>query len=202
VDDVIYVLGGRGGSDNAALDDVISYNTMINKWTTAGRLTHGVYDAACVTYNNSIYVFGGADKDNNDVDHVQMYSPTYQSCQIISPSMPRAYGRMRAVLWQTSAILLGWDTCFIYNFEAQNWDESGQFKTDVVHFGLVLSSGTIYVAGGGTSEKDKDNKLVWTLRDDVRSVPVIDIVQKKPALWKHHAKLPQPTLVHCCCALR
>ncbi len=65
------------------------------------------------------------------VDHVQKYDTVQQTCTLMSNAMPRPYHLMRAVLWETSAILLGHDTCFIYNFETQTWQERKQFKTDV-----------------------------------------------------------------------
>jgi len=190
VDAVIYVLGGWGASDSRVLDEVVSYNTLTDEWTTAGRLTHAVRGAACVTYNNSIYVFGGQDKDNNAVPYVQMYSTTGQSCTVLSESMPRVdyYYWLSAVLWQTSAILLHYVTCLIYNFETGTWQVREQFKTDVGRFGLVLSNGTIYVAGGHGKS---------THRDEIKKIRVMDIVENKPAVWKHHATLSQRAEVYC-----
>ena len=140
--------------------------------------------------------------DDYNIAHVQLYSPVDQSCIVMSQSMPRECSLMRVVLWQTSAILLHDLTCLIYNFESQTWQEKRQFKTDVFHFGLVLSNYLIYVAGGGLSHRDEHNKLVWTFRDDVRCVSVMDIMDNKPAVWRHHATLPQPALVHCYAVLR
>ena len=107
-------------------------------------------------------------------------------------AMPCAYNLLRAVLWNTSAILLGFYTCFIYDFEKQTWQEREQFETGVIQFGLVLHGERIYVAGGGDSETDEKDNLIWTRTDEIKSVPVVDIIENKFAVWKLHAKLPQP----------
>ena len=155
---------------------------------------HAVWRAACVSYNNSIYVFGGADA--TDVAHVQVYDAAQHKCTLLHNAMPRAYARMRAVVWETYAILLGRETCFIYNFETKTWQERESFKTDVLYFGLVVDNQTLYIAGGGTSVKDKDNELIWTCTAEVRSVSVRDVIEDKQGVnWTHHATLPQPAPV-------
>jgi len=196
VDTMLYVLGGWKGSSNTTLSSVEGYNTLTNKWSTAGHLVHGVWAAACVTYKNSIYVFGGLDKDDKIVSHVQIYNPAQESCTLVDQSMPSAYSHMRTVLWETSVILLGGYTCYIYNFETQTWQEREQFKTGVYWFISALDNSTVYIAGGITHNTDKDNKATWTCTDEMKSVSVLDIIEDKPAVWKHHAKLPKPGLIH------
>ena len=111
--------------------------------------------------------------------------------------MPRAYACMRAVVWETYAILLGHDTCFIYNFETETWQERASFKTDGFHFSLVVDNQTLYIAGGGTCVQDKDNELIWTCTAEVLSVSVRDVIEdKRGARWTQHATLPQPALVY------
>jgi len=102
---------------------------------------------------------------------------------------------MRTVLWETSVILLGRYTCYIYNFETQTWQEREQFKTIVYYVASALDNSTVYIAGGGTHNTDKDNKDIWTCTDEMKSVSVLDIIEDKPAVWKHHAKLVQPGLI-------
>jgi len=50
VDTTLYVLGGREGSSDTTLSSVEGYNTLTNKWSSAGHLVHAVRSAACVTY--------------------------------------------------------------------------------------------------------------------------------------------------------
>ena len=192
IDSTIYVLGGWRDADERTLDGVMSYNTVTNTWSTTGKLVHAVECAASVNHNNVIYLFGGTESDNRAAAYVQEYTPTNNNCSLMSSPMPCAYNLLRAVLWNTSAILLGRWNCVIYDFEKQTWQERKQFKTDVVHFGLVLHRERIYVAGGGFDVKSKEKKITWTNTDEIRSVPVVDIVENKSATWKLHAEVPQP----------
>ena len=131
------------------------------------------------------------------VAHVQVYDAAQHKCTLLHNAMPRAYAYMRAVVWETYAILLGLETCFIYNFETETWQERASFKTDVVHFGLVVDNQTLYIAGGGTSVQDKNDTLIWTCTAEVRSVSVSDVIEdKQGARWTHHATLPRPADVH------
>ena len=187
VDSTLYALGGWVVADRTALSSVEAYNTQTNKWSAAGQLTHAVQGAACVTYNNSIYVFGGEDANDEDVAHGQVYDVAQHKCTLLHNAMPQAYTGMKAVVWETYAMLLGRETCFIYNFEIETWQERASFKTDVMFFGLVIDNQTLYIAGGG------DNPFTA----EVRSVSVRDVIEdKQGARWTHHATLPQPAYVY------
>src|SRR6218665_2946618 len=116
--------------------------------------------------------------------------------------MPRSYYFMRAVTWETSVILLGRFTCSIFNIDTETWEEREQFKTDVDHFGLVLENGRLFVIGGGVKETDKDGNTIWKCRDDVRYIPLQNILDDKPIEWKIKGKLPKPSLVQAYAKMR
>jgi hypothetical protein len=178
----LYALGGWNGT---RLSSVEAYSAQTNKWSAAGQLTHAVSSAACVSYNNSIYVFGGLDANDKAVANVQVYDAAQHKCTLLHNAMPRAYAWMRAVMWKTYAILLGNETCFIYNFETETWQERASFKTYVDYFGLVVDSQTLYIVGGNP------------LTAEVRRVSVRDVIEdKRGAPWTHHATLPQPARVY------
>ena len=84
VDSMLYALGGEVGDDNTTLSSVEAYNTQTSKWSAAGELTHAVDRAAWVSYNNSIYVFGGADAKNQAVADVQVYDSAQHKCTLLS----------------------------------------------------------------------------------------------------------------------
>ena len=182
VDSTLYALGGFGGT---TLSSVEAYNTQTNKWSAAGQLVHAVHLAACVSYNKSIYMFGGGDVQYKPLAHVQVYDAAQHKCTLLHNAMPRACAAMRAVVWETYAILLDAETCFIFNFEQETWEERASFKTDVIYFGLVVDNQTLYIAGG------------YPLTAEVRSVSVRDVIEdKRGARWTHHATPPHPALVH------
>ena len=70
------------------------------------------------------------------------------------------------------------------------------------HFGLVLENGRLYVIGGGDYETDEDDEKIWTNRDDVRYVPILNILDDKPIGWKVHGKLPKPSVVFAYASMR
>lgn len=196
-DSQLYVLGGW--DDKTTLSSVESYNMDTNTWSSSGNLIQAVQSAACISFNNSIYVFGGLCSKTNIVTDVQVYDLASQSCRLLESSLPDKDWIQAAVLWETSAILMGCYTCLLYNLETQTWLERKQFKTKLKHFGLVLNNQTLYLAGGGVCVKDKDNKYIWTYTDEVKSMSVLDIIEDKPAAWMLHAKLPKPASVYACC---
>ena len=188
VDLMLYALGGWVDFyDVKTLSNrVEAYNTQTNKWSAAGQLKHAVCLAACVSYNNLNYVFGGVDLKGKAVSHVQVYDASQHKCTLLHNAMPRTEYRMRAVRWETYAILLGRETCFIYNFETETWQERASFKTNVNEFGLVVDNQTLYIAGGNN-----------TLTAEVLRVSVRDVIEdKQGARWTHHATLPHPARVH------
>ena len=107
--------------------------------------------------------------------------------------MPRAYDSMRAAVWAKYAILLGDDTCFIYNFETKTWQERVSFRTGVVHFALVVDNQIIYIAGGWYNSL----RGSYPHTAEVRRVSVRDVIEdQRGARWTHHATLPQPARVY------
>src|SRR6218665_1922569 len=196
INEVLYVCGGFGISTNLVLDSVEAFNVVTNKCATVGKLFHSIQSTGnCVPFESSLYIFGGADKGNVMFNHVQVYNTKDNTCSVLSTPMPRPYGLIRVVLWETSAILIGYNTCFIFNIETETWQERPQFKTDVYYFGLVLENERVFVAGGEFSEKDKNGKEIWRCIDDVRYVPLKNILDDKPIEWKVIGALPKPCLV-------
>lgn len=203
IDALLYICGGIGGSDRSVLDTVEIYDVFNSKCATFGNLVHGVHSSGnCVPFRGSLYIFGGLEKDDNEVSYVQLYNTKDNSCTLLSKPMPRSNCLMRAVLWETSAVLLGCDTCFIFNFETETWAERKQFKADVTHFGLVLENERVFLIGGGISEAEADGKKTWRCRDDICYVPLQNILHNKRIEWKLQGKLPKPSLVETCAKIR
>lgn len=200
----IYVLGGW--ADKATLRLVLKYDITQNKWSVAGRLTHAVESAACVSYKNSIYIFGGdtvtdveraqrLNYGDTTVAYAQKYDTTEQNCSLLTNSLPAAHRLMEAVLYNDSAILIAPLTSFVYHFESNTWQERSQFKSGVDHFALSLHDQTLYLAGGGNGYTDSNNTQHWIGTDYVKSLPLIDLLTNKQTAWKTHAKLPGPSTV-------
>src|SRR6218665_743470 len=146
VDETFYICGGFVDSTKLFLDTVEAFNAVTNKCTAVGKLAHAVQMSCnCVPYGSSLYIFGGTDEDWRTVGHVQLYNTKENACTLISKPMPHPYRLMRAALWETPVILVGHETCFIFDTETETWQERNQFKTGVVHFGMVLENGRVFV---------------------------------------------------------
>jgi len=53
------------------------------------------------------------------------------------------------------------------------------------------------VIGGGTMQTDSDGKETWKCTDEVKSIPVMDIINnKQTANWTQHSNLKSPYCVH------
>jgi len=91
---------------------------------------------------------------------------------------------------QHYAILLGCDTCFIYELETGTWQERKSYRSNVNDFGLVLDNQTLCIAGGSS-------KWFKIRTAEVSTVSVRDVIEdNRRAIWKHHATLPQPACIH------
>ena len=201
IDEVLYICGGHHFFSVAwVLHSVEAFNAVTKKCSSVGKLFHSVImdSGNCVPFKVSLYIFDCAER------HVQMYNTKENTCSALLRSMPiRCIGLFtRAVLWETSVIFFGRDTCFLFNIETKTWQEREHFKTDVSHFGLIIENERIFVVGGGISGTDTDGKTIWKCIDDVRYVPLKNIFDDKPTEWKIHGKLPKPSLVHACTLVR
>jgi hypothetical protein len=124
---------------------------------------HAARNAGCVSYKTSVYLFGGIGRDiaaNKDVDLdcIQVFDTTTKQCSVLTQRLPRSEYLLRAVLWESSVILMNIRTCLIFDLNHYNIEQRDQFKADVGHFGLVLNNQTLFVIGGGISEKDAMGK--------------------------------------------
>ena len=192
----MYVLGGFKDQGEVTLDSIEQYNTVTKKWTKAEQLMHAAFNAGCVVYKTSVYVFGGIGQNNTDLDCVQAFDTATKHCTILTQRLPQPQRLLRAVMWDKSVILINSITCLIFDLEIQTFQQRDQFAAGVVHFDLVLENERIFIIGGDNSQTDSAGKLTWTCSDEVKSVAVMDIINNQTTPnWIHHAKLPTPALV-------
>src|SRR6218665_3586427 len=177
IDQVLYICGGFEKSSINLLDSVEAFNAVKRDCQTVGKLLHGVWAAGnCVPFKSSLYIFGGKDKYHGDVSHVQVYDTKKNTCTLVTIPMPRPSSMIQAAVCETSAILVGQETCFIFDFEEETWQAREQFKAGVENFGLVLANGRVFIIGGGIYEKDLYGISQLKYRDDVRYVPLRNII--------------------------
>ena len=194
IDEVLYICGGFVNSSGMVLDTVEAFNVVTGEINTVGKLDHQVkHSGNCVPFRSSLYIFGGKNKYYKDLNSVQVYNTKQNTCTLLTKPMPGPSFLMRAALWETSAILVGQNTCFIFDFKKESWQERNQFKARVRHFGLVIDDERAFIIGGGDIEYGSS---AYECRYDVRSVPLENILKNKAIKWKSHGILPKPSLVH------
>lgn len=199
VDHVLYICSGYAYFDETVLDTVEAYDALCDECQIVGRLVFAVESSGiCISFRSSIYVFGGMDGNGKVVNRVQVYDTKSSTCTLLSKRMPMVYSLIRAAMWEKTVILLGRGGCCIYNLEADVWEKRNQFKTDADYFGLTISNGLVFVIGGGYGRKGPNGNTIYICRDDVRCVPVMNILNDEAIDWRLRAKLPKPLSVSCC----
>lgn len=195
----LYLVAGFAGVQFGLLSSVEKYDTRKEICMLVGDLVYAVDSAACIADYNILYVFGGGDKDGNPVNFVQAFDTTRNTCTLLVQPLPRPAKLLRAVLWDRLIIVTCLESCFIFNIEKQLWYPRPQFRSGKIHFGCVIENQRLYVFGGGNNVRDPATGVFgWILSDQIRYVPVADIVEDKPAQWMgaEHHRLPVPCLVH------
>ena len=176
----MYVLGGIDDKGKTTLDSVEQYNTVTNKWTTVGQLTLAAHSAACVVHKMLIYVFGGMGQNGKILVRVQVFDTATELCTELTQRLPPPERMLRAVMWDKSVILIGEDTCLIFDLQQQTFQQRDQFAAGIGHFGLVLENQRVFIiGGGGTLQIDADEQETWTWSDEVKNVAVMDIINNQ-----------------------
>ena len=162
------------------------------------KLEFAVRYSACVAYKDSVYIFGGSDSFDKNVDYMQVFNPAENTCFVMS-HMPREYRLMEAAVWENMAIILGRYNCFVYEFDTEVWHERILIKTEVHQFGMVLENQKIYVIGGGKDVSEHE----WKSTNTIKCIDVKSIINNElEPEWKPVSLLPSRCFVHVCGALR
>jgi len=199
MDETMYIIGGCTPAEEIVLDSVEAYNVLTEKTTIVGQLKFGSKDSASVAYKDSIYIFGGTDKDEKGLDCVQVFNPVGNTCTLLSTSMPRAAELVRAVLWKTFAILLFNAGCFVFNFEENTWQEREQFtpyeEINIGLYGMVLENERIFIICGVFKETDAGGEEQINCMDEVKYIRASNVVNNEATKWQTYGKLPKQTAV-------
>lgn len=194
----LYLLGGITKSDKEVVGTIERFDTVANICRDATTLSHPIQAAACVSHGTTIYIFGGLNSEIQTVDYVQAFDTVRETCNVLSPSIPCSNFLLRPALWDNCVILMGADTCLIFDILRHTWQERRHFKADVIHFGMAVENQRLYVFGGGTyvTPSEPESKTTWVCTDRVKSISVEDVIQDRPVVWSDHGKLAKPCLVH------
>ena len=110
-------------------------------------------------------------------------------------------------MWGNSAVLLGKETCFVYDFEIETIQELKEYRTDVDYFGLVLENGILFIVGGDKSSikhtvhETNSSNAERNLTDEVRCINIHSILNKEQTTWALHDRLSMAGCVYACAAM-
>lgn len=195
----VYVVGGFSEARFHVLRSLEKYNVWTRTCTTVGNLRFPVDSLASIADRNSIYSFGGRDANGYPVNCVQLYDVVSNTCVLLSQHLPRPSQFLRAVVWDRSVVLTSEHSCFLFDIDRRLWYLRDQYRAGNSHFGCTLENQCLFVFGGGNYVQDPETGVLsWILSDEIRYVPVADIVDNRPAQWTvmENHRLPTPSLVH------
>ncbi|XP_028412171.1 kelch-like protein 40a [Dendronephthya gigantea] len=87
INEKIFILGGSsGGHHNNALDSVVAYDLIRNKFERCPSLPRHVYNMSTVTWGDKIIIVGGKQKNDETLNDVIMYHTETGQSEIL-PSM-------------------------------------------------------------------------------------------------------------------
>jgi len=134
----MYVLGGVDSDQEPwiLLDSIEEYDVEANRWTEVARLMNPTCYAACVSHNNSIYVFGGRGDlfSKSSLRRVQVFNTTSRVFSELAQSLPRPMQMLRAVQWDRSVVIFGTHDCVTFDLELKTFRARHQFATKACYF--------------------------------------------------------------------
>jgi hypothetical protein len=172
----MYAIGGLLESADDLLSSIEEYDTVKNKWQTAGQMVINLRSAGCVSLKLSVFLFGGkgrqktADEEDASLDLIQVFDVTTKQCTVLTLRLPQSECLLRTALWDNLIVLMNNRTCLVFDQQRNTIERRDQFAAGVSHFGLILDNETLFVVGGGNSRKDSDGELTWSCTDEVKHV--------------------------------
>lgn len=189
MNDLLYVLGGKT-VDGHTLDSFV-YHPFTDIWSPIASppFSDGVENAAAVSYQGYIYMFGGSTEPFSGAkDHVAYYDPATDSWTTLLPPMPTARGGLMAeVLGDSIYVMGGMDnngvslnTVEIFHPGNNTWSQGTPLLVPRDNPGSAVLNERMYIIGGRTRKEGGD-------QETLASVEVFD---PATATWSNVAPMP------------
>ena len=139
------------------------------KWdTTLASMPEGRYVFSAITYNDSIYILGGARSNTSTTDYissVDVYIPSTDTWITGITEIPFPRGCPNVCLIGNKIYVIGglkltsgapvfYDSVHIYDIRSNTWETGQSIPATLSVAGIDTLNGKIYAAGGGTSGWD------------------------------------------------
>ncbi|XP_001506836.2 kelch-like protein 25 [Ornithorhynchus anatinus] len=197
----LYVVGGHTAvagvfpaSPSVSLKQVEKFDPETNKWAMVAPLRDGVSNAAVVSAQLKLFVFGGTSIHRDLAAKVQCYDPA-QNRWTIEAECPQPWRYTAAAVLGSQIFIMGGDTEFTaasaYRFDCETtrWTRIGDMTAKRMSCHALASGNKLYVVGGyfGTQRcKTLDcydpTSDTWNC---VTTVPYSLIPTAFVSTWKH-----------------
>jgi len=174
---VIYLAGGKLGTNQKSVDNVIAFDTATRKWVTlpeAARAMPGPRDhVGGAVVGHKLYVLGGRDTQTGNVKDT-LYILDLDDAAAgwkTGPKLPTARGGLSAAALGTKIYTFGgegntansrgvFDQTEVYDTVADSWAKLQPMKVPRHGTCVAAAGGKIYVPGGGTASGYGDSNVM------------------------------------------
>nr|XP_002122376.3 kelch-like protein 12 isoform X1 [Ciona intestinalis] len=163
LNDQMYVTGGMNARYEALLS-VEFYNPVINKWTYTALMKTKRYEHALVSYNGSLYAFGGYD-GLIPLNSMESFDPQKKKWNTLKPMNERRQG-LCGVVYNDQIYAIGGNelnSVERFNMRTHTWSKVSSMKYKRCGACACVVSGKIYVIGG---YGDKESKMTIEVYDE------------------------------------
>ncbi|XP_032089265.1 kelch-like protein 25 [Thamnophis elegans] len=160
LENCLYVVGGHTAvagvfpaSPSVSLKQGEKYDPVVNEWTMVAPLRNGVSNAAVVSAQLKLYVFGGTSIHRDMVSKVQCYDPR-ENRWTIKAECPQPWRYTAAAVLGSQIFIMGGDTeytaasAYRFNCETNQWTRIGDMTAKRMSCHALASGNKLYVVGG------------------------------------------------------
>ena len=155
----IYACGGYNGQER--LRSVEIYDPVLDVWELGPNMTEVRSGAACVSFNNKIYVIGGIPDGDQILTSVEIFNPATNEWSF-GPSLQVPRAGAKAIAYNAKIFVIGGHdgtsqlkTVEVYDpLVSANWIvQQQQLTVERSHFEVTLLDNKILISGGYTGDK-------------------------------------------------
>lgn len=164
---VIYATNGSYPGD---LHRVVSYDTRTRRWSEPTATPIGLNHSQAATYRGDLYLAGGYLDGEEPTNELWRYDPRSDEWTQL-PSMVKPRGAAGTAVVGNKLYVAGgaprtfglssdgspYGTLEIFDFETERWSEGPDMPVPRHHLVAAGLGGKLYVAGGRTGLRDRDN---------------------------------------------
>jgi N-acetylneuraminic acid mutarotase len=155
----IYLIGGFDTTTNIPTSQVLVYDTVTHRWSTAASLPRARGGHAVAVRDGLIHVIGGGNSESTLADH-SVYDPATDRWSALAP-LPRSMGSPAAVVHEGSLYSIGgrsgledFGDVWRYDSAKDLWLAGPALPARGTH-GAVSVCGSIYVFGGESQPRQR-----------------------------------------------